>query len=318
MSIAPAASQPSASVAPDSLCVQSAADSGRQRLADYAELCRPRIAVMTMVAVAVGFTLASPIVFDGAKLVIAMLGVVQLVAASSMLNQCLERRTDVLMKRTQLRPIASGRITVPEASAVAVVLTVVGFGCLWNMVNPAAALATLATLLMYALAYTLLKTKTSLCTTIGAVPGAMPPVIGWLAAGGGFGIEALALFAVFFVWQFPHFLAIGWIHRRDYQHAGLRMLPSFTDHGFLTGLIAVIYAAAFVPVSALPAYIGMSGDLYLVSAMVFSVAYLVYSIRFLLHRSEVRARSLLYNSLICLPSLLIALVLDFLRLTAIG
>ncbi|MEO1981227.1 MAG: heme o synthase [Fuerstiella sp.] len=318
MSIAPSAAQPSASVSADSLRVQNAVTIGRQRLADYAELCRPKIAVMTMVAVAVGFTLASPITFDGAKLVIAMLGVVQLVAASSMLNQCLERRTDILMTRTQSRPIASGRISIPEASAVAAVLTSVGFGLLWNMVNPAAALATLATLLMYALAYTLLKTKTSLCTTVGAIPGAMPPVIGWLAAGRGLGIEALALFAVFFVWQFPHFLAIGWIHRRDYQGAGLRMLPSFTDKGFLTGLIAVVYAAAFVPISALPAYIGMSGDLYLVSAMVFSVAYLVYSIRFLLYRSESRARSLLYNSLICLPSLLIALVLDFLRLTAFG
>ncbi|MCP4170134.1 MAG: protoheme IX farnesyltransferase [Fuerstiella sp.] len=318
MSIAPSASQPSTPVSADSLRVQTGVVIGRQRLADYAELCRPRIAVMTMVAVAVGFTLASPITFDGAKLVVAMLGVVQLVAASSILNQCLERRTDVRMTRTQSRPIASGRISVSEASAAAALLTVVGFCLLWNIVNPAAAIATLATLVAYALAYTLLKTRTSLCTTIGAIPGAMPPVIGWLAAGRGLGVEALALFAIFFVWQFPHFLAIGWIHRRDYQHAGLRMLPSFTDNGFLTGLIAVIYAAAFVPVSAFPAYIGMSGDLYLVSAMVFSVAYLVYSIRFLMRRSEVRARSLLYNSLICLPLLLIALVLDFLRLTAIG
>ena len=138
MSIAPSAPQASASVSADTLRVQSAVAVGRQRLADYAELCRPKIAIMTMVAVAVGFTLASPITFDAVKLVIAMLGVVQLVAASSMLNQCLERRTDVLMTRTQDRPIASGRISMPEASAVAAVLTSVGFGLLWNLVNPAA------------------------------------------------------------------------------------------------------------------------------------------------------------------------------------
>ena len=318
MSIASSASQPTTSVSAETFTVPTSVVLGRQRLADYAELCRPRLAIMTMVAVAVGFTLASPITFDLSRLLFAMLGVVQLVAASSMLNQCLERRSDARMVRTRLRPIASGRISVAEGSSVAAVLTLTGFGMLWNMVTPAAALATLATLLTYTLAYTLLKSRTSLCTTVGAVPGAMPPVIGWLAAGRELGPEALALFAVFFVWQFPHFLAIGWIHRHDYQQAGLRMLPSFTDNGLRTGLIAVVYAATFVPISALPACIGMSGDLYLSAAMVFSVAYLVYSVRFLLHRSELRARNLLYNSLICLPSLLIALVLDFLRLTAIG
>ena len=146
----------------------------------------------------------------------------------------------------------------------------------------------------------------------------MPPVLGWFAAGGQPGVEALALFGLFFVWQFPHFLAIGWIHRDDYQSAGLRMLPSFTDAGLLTGLIAVVYAAVFVPVSVLPAYVGVAGDLYLAMATVLSLTYLWYSVCFLKNRSEKSARSLLYNSLICLPLLLISLVVDFLRLTAMG
>lgn len=314
MSIATSTSSSASSARTSSL----AAEMARQRVADYAELCRPRIAVMTMVAVAVGFTLASPIVFHGTVLIIAMLSIVMLVAASSILNQLLERHTDARMTRTQSRPIATGRILPAEAVTVAFLLMIVGFTSLWNLVNPATAIATLATLLVYVLGYTVLKTRTSLCTTVGAIPGAMPPVLGWLAAGGSFGWEALALFGIFFVWQFPHFLAIGWIHRHDYQSAGLRMLPSFKDEGRLTGLFAAIYAIAFVPVSLLPASVGMSGDLYFFVAAILSVTYLFYTLRFALDRNDQKARKLLYNSLLCLPLLLIALVVDFLRLTAMG
>lgn len=290
----------------------------RQRIRDYAELCRLRIAVMTMVSVAVGFTLASRIVFFGGTLVVSLFGVVLLVAASSIFNQCLEQRTDRMMSRTKSRPIASGRLPLSEAIPVATMLTVCGFGILWQFVNPATAWATLATLLTYVLGYTTLKTQTSLCTTIGAIPGAMPPVIGWLAAGGELGVEAFSLFAVFFVWQFPHFLAIGWIHRKDYQSAGLKMLPSFSDNGLLTGVFAVTYAAVFVPISALPAYVEVSGDVYLLVALGLSMCYLFHSLVFLWKRTDANARRLLYVSLCCLPILLGALVIDFLRLTAIG
>lgn len=293
-------------------------DAFRSRRADYAALCRPKIAVMTVVAVAVGFTVASPITFNVPKLIIAAAGIVQLVAASSILNQFLERRTDAMMTRTATRPIADGRIGTTEALFAAMTLATLGTLALWTFVNPATALATLLTLCLYSFVYTVLKSRTSLCTTIGAIPGAMPPVLGWLAAGREFGVETLALFSVFFIWQFPHFLAIGWIHRADYQRAGLRMLPSFSDGGRLTASFAVVYAAAFVPVSLLPAYVGLTGGVYLVVAVVFSVAYLLRSIAFLLDRSEASARKLLYNSLVCLPALLFSLVVDFLRLTAFG
>lgn len=290
----------------------------RQRISDYAEISRPRIAVMTMISVAVGFTLASPVVFQGTTLLVALVGIVQLVAASSILNQCLERGTDARMQRTSERPLVTGRLPISEAVVTALALSVCGTWLLSTFVNIATAAAALATLATYVLGYTLLKPRTSLCTTIGAIPGAMPPVLGWLAAGGSFGIEALALFGVFFVWQFPHFLAIGWIHRDDYRQAGLRMLPSFTDKGLLTGLLAVIYAAAFIPISVLPASIGLSGDIYFLAALVLSTAYLVFSCRFLLNRSSDVARQLLLYSLLCLPLLLLALVLDFLRLTSVG
>ncbi|MEQ9408038.1 MAG: heme o synthase [Fuerstiella sp.] len=317
MSIAGSASGTTATVAATAMPESGMSALIRQRGQDYAELCRPRIAVMTMVSVAVGFTLSSPVVFDGFLLFMSIIGIVQLVAASSILNQCLERRTDAKMTRTSSRPIAVGRVSLSESILVSVALSVSGFTLLWDQVNPLTATATLATLLVYVGGYTVLKRRTSLCTTVGAIPGAMPPVLGWLAAGGRPGIEAMALFSVFFIWQFPHFLAIGWLHRHDYRRAGLRMLPSFSDQGLLTGLFAVLYAAAFVPVSVLPAYVGLSGDFYFCAALFLSVSYLVYAIRFLLDRSELRARGLLYNSLLCLPLLLIALVIDFLRLTSL-
>jgi protoheme IX farnesyltransferase len=143
----------------------------------------------------------------------------------------------------------------------------------------------------------------------------MPAVLGWFAAGGLPGIECLALFAVFFVWQFPHFLAIGWIYRHQYNEAGLKMLPSFSDGGRLTGLIALVYAVAFVPVACLPRFVGLAGSGYLLQALVLSAGYLWLTVRFAISRSELRARRLLAGSLICLPVLLICLVFDFLRLT---
>ncbi len=192
MSVAPSAPPSTTTVVPRHFASAGISVTIRQRIGDYAELCRPRIAVMTMVSVAVGFTLASPIVFHGTILVLATVGIVQLVAASSILNQYLERVTDARMTRTASRPIASGRIQALEAVSVSASLSIAGTAILWNAVNPATAVGTLLTLALYVCAYTPLKTRTPLCTTIGAIPGAMPPVLGWLAAGGPLGVEAVA------------------------------------------------------------------------------------------------------------------------------
>jgi protoheme IX farnesyltransferase len=287
------------------------------RVSDYTEMCRPRIAMMTMVAVAAGFVLASPISIAWSTLLIAVLAIVQLVAASSIFNQMLEQHTDGLMNRTADRPISAGRISAIEASFSGSLLATTGTLLLWTYTNPATTLATFATFLIYAFLYTPLKSRTSLCTTVGAIPGAMPPVLGWLAAGGHVGIEAISLFGLFFVWQFPHFLAIGWLHRNDYARAGLRMLPAFNDNGRLTGILAVVYAVAFVPVSMLPAYTGLASDVYCTTAFCISVTYLIFSVRFLISRSEAKARRLMMVSLICLPTLLLVLVSEFVFLTGI-
>ncbi len=286
-----------------------------ERLAEYRQMVRPRILLMSAVAVTAGFVLSSEELVDWLLLAVAAPSICLLVAASSVLNQVIESDSDSRMARTTGRPLASGRISRREGALFGVALAIAGTVLLWMFVNPMTSAASLLTMLCYVCGYTPLKRRSEFCTTVGAIPGAMPPVLGWLAAGGAPGIECLALFAVFFVWQFPHFLAIGWIYRRQYEDAGLKMLPSFSDGGRLTGLVAMVYAVAFVPVACLPRFVGLAGSGYLAAALVLSAGYLWLTFRFAVSRSEFRARRLLAGSLVCLPVLLVCLVFDFLRLT---
>ncbi len=232
-----------------------------RRLADYRQMSRPRIVVMSAAAIAAGFVLGSPLptAVDASQLTIAIIGICCLVAASSVLNQVIESESDARMNRTQSRPVSSGRLSRFEGAAYGVTLSVVGTAVLGAYVNRLTAVASLLTMLSYVLLYTPLKRRSVLCTTVGAIPGAMPAVLGWFASGRDAGIEALALFAIFFVWQFPHFLAIGWIYREDYEAAGLKMLPSYTDGGRRAGWIALIYAIGFIPVSIMPRFVGLAG-----------------------------------------------------------
>lgn len=285
-------------------------------LADLWQMARPRILVMSAAAIAGGYVLASPGPLSWPTLVIAIPAICCFVAASSVLNQVMEHRSDRKMVRTSNRPVASGRVSLNVAFLFGVCLSAVGAVVLWWQVNALTSIASFLTMLSYVLVYTPLKRRTAFCTTIGAVPGAMPPVLGWFAAGGDLTVEALALFAIFFVWQFPHFLAIGWIYRDQYQSAGLKMLPSYTDSGRRTGWIALCYALAFVPVTCVPRFVGLAGPGYLSAAVILSLGYLWLTIRFFVERSDVRARQLMVGSLICLPVLLCCLVLDFIRLTA--
>ena len=288
------------------------------RMPDLLEMCRPRIAVMTLAAAATGFLLASPIAVHWSRLAAALAGILQLVAASSILNQVLEMSTDALMDRTADRPLIRGRVSRLEAVLAGVFLAVSGTTVLLAFSDPAATVAGVGTLFLYVLVYTPLKTRSSLCTTLGAVPGAMPPVLGWFAAGGSPGSSALALFALLFTWQFPHFLAIGWIHRHDYRRAGLRMLPSFSDGGRRAGLVAVVYAAAFVPVSMMPVYVGLTGRCYFVTGLLLSALYLAAAISFAFRRTSQAGRVLLLTSLFVLPALLLVMVSEFLYLRALS
>ena len=287
-----------------------------RRLSDYRQLVRPRILIMSSAAVVAGFILASPIAISWPVMGFSVFGICCLVAASSVLNQVIESRTDARMNRTVDRPVASGRLSRKEAAWFGISISILGSVVLAIYVNPLTSVSAFVTMLTYVLLYTPLKRSSALCTTVGAVPGAMPAVLGWFAAGGHVGVEAVALFGLFFVWQFPHFLAIGWIYRDDYQAAGLKMLPSFTDEGARAGWIALVYAVAFVPVSCLPRFVGLAGTGYLGAALILSLGYLWLTVRFSMSRTNLRAKQLMAGSLICLPAMLICLVADYLRLVS--
>lgn len=283
------------------------------RLGDFAELTKPRISVMVLVTVTVGYTLATHGNWQWHVLLPALLGVALVASASSAWNQWIERRTDARMDRTADRPLPSGRLTGAEVFAFGMFCAIAGTLTLATLVNATTALLTLMTLVLYVGVYTPLKRHTSLCTAIGAIPGALPPVLGWTAAGGALDEGALALFAILFLWQFPHFLAIAWLYRQQYDGAGLQMLPRNRSTR-VVGLLAVTYAAVLIPASLLPRSVALAGDLYLVAAVVLGLMYLVGAIRFALQESRTSARGLLLISLIYLPALLLVLTFDHLRL----
>jgi len=288
------------------------------RAADYLELIRPRIALMALLTVTVGYSLAASTAWHVGPLLHALFGIALVAASSSMLNQVLERSTDALMKRTADRPLPCERISPREAVLFGAASGIGGCLYLAVFVNPLTGLLAAFTLVLYVAVYTPLKRRTSLCTVLGAVAGALPPVLGWTAAGGGLDAGAFALFAILFLWQFPHFLAIAWLYRDDYAAAGLRMLPASRSSVKVTGLIAVTYALALVPVALLPSELSpadaLAGDRYSLAAVVLGVGYLVFAVRFAAGETVKTARNLLWASLIYLPLLLLALTYDHFQL----
>jgi protoheme IX farnesyltransferase len=290
------------------------------RLADYRELIRPRIALMVLVTVTVGFllghqdrwSLVSP--WAVPTLYWAGLGIVLVAAGSSAINQWIERLTDARMRRTRERPLPAGRLSPGEVLAFAFGSAIAGVLVLALFVNLLTAGLTALTFVLYALVYTPLKRRTSLCTALGAIPGALPPVLGWTAAGQPLDLTAFALFGLLFFWQFPHFLAIAWLHRDDYAAAGLRMLPGVQPLPRVTGLMATGYALGLVPISLIPAWLGLAGTWYAVTAVVLGLAYIIASIDFARRESRLTARRVLWTSLVYLPVVLATLAGDHWRL----
>ncbi len=284
------------------------------RWREYLVLAKPRIAVLGLVTVALGFLLGSTGEWSAITLGHALLGIGLVAVSCSALNQWLERDSDRLMARTMNRPLPSGRMSPHEVLAIGLGLWLVGALELIWFVNGLSALLASATLLLYVAVYTPLKRRTSFCTAIGAIPGAMPPVLGWVAAGGELDAGAFALFATLFVWQFPHFLAIAWLYREQYAAAGLRMLPQVRPAPRITGWLCVGYALALIPVSLLLKDAALAGDLFALIAIVLGLGYVAFSVRFLLDESVRTARQLLWFSLVYLPTLLLALTWDHWRL----
>jgi protoheme IX farnesyltransferase len=284
--------------------------STRERFAAYMELTKPRITFLIVLTSAAGFALASPGSVNYAAMVSAMLGIALLSSGIATMNQYMERDLDALMRRTANRPLPSGRLLPWEALAFGSGLTVFAEAYLAIVVNPLTAVLGLTVIAGYLFGYTPLKTRTSLSTMVGAFPGAVPPLIGWAAARGSIGLEAWVLFAILFLWQFPHFLAIAWMYREDYSRAGILMLPVVEPDGRVTAQQIVIYTVLLLPVSLLPAALGISGKVYLYGAIVLGLLFLYSSIRAAFSKSKQEARRLLLASVIYLPLLFILMVLD--------
>jgi protoheme IX farnesyltransferase len=283
----------------------------RVRAADYLELTKPRVAVLVLFTVAIGYALGAGGSFNFVRLFHVLAGTALVAGGASALNQLLERHSDALMMRTGNRPLPAGRLLPLEVFLFGVVLGAVGTGYLLvALPHPAAALVAVGTFVGYVVVYTPLKRVTTLNTLIGAVPGALPPVIGWTAARGTFGWEAVALFLILFLWQVPHFLAIAWIYRDDYARAGLCMLPVVDRHGRLTGRSMVAYCLALIPASLLPVVFGGAGLFYLTGALVLGLSFLAATVGFLRIHSLQQARWVMRASLIYLPMLLVLLLLD--------
>lgn len=282
------------------------------RVRAYIELSKPKIAVMGLFTVAVGFFVGSQGLWNSGLLLSSLFGVGLVAVACSVLNQLIERDTDALMIRTARRPLPSARISSAEALAFGLICGVSGLLWLATQVNPLTATLGAATLVSYVGIYTPLKRYSGLSTVIGAIPGALPPVLGWTAAGGTLDEGALALFALLFLWQFPHFLAIAWLLRAQYAGAGLKMMPRLSGRGI--GLLAVGYAAVLIPASLMLRSSGLAGTFYSLTAVGLGVGYLWSSIQFARHGDDASARRVLWASFLYLPTLLAVLTLDHWRL----
>lgn len=276
----------------------------------WLELIKPRISSMVAFAAFVGALLAAGPDADLGRVFEAALWVTAVAGASTIFNQVLERDTDRLMLRTRNRPLVTGRLHVRDAILVGALLGGGGTLALALRFGSLAALLALGTLVAYALVYTPLKRVSTLNTVVGALPGAMPPVLGYVAIAGGAHGWSWPLFAILFAWQFPHFMAIAWLHREDYARAGMRMLPCVENARGLAGRQALLYSLVLIPVSLWPAVRGQAGALYASVALLLGLCYALASLRFALGETPRSARTLLVTSLVYLPALFSFVLLD--------
>ncbi|NIR44792.1 MAG: protoheme IX farnesyltransferase [Gemmatimonadetes bacterium] len=277
---------------------------------DLWTLTKPGITRLVLVTAAVGFYLGSSGGFDGIPLFHALLGTGLLAAGTNALNQYAERRVDAAMKRTAKRPLPAGRLRAPTALAFSAGISVAGFVYLMALVNTLTAALGAAALLIYIFVYTPLKRRSWLCTLVGAVPGAIPPLMGWTAATGRLDPPAWVLFGIVFLWQMPHFYAIGWMYRQDYARAGFPMLPVLDDEGTRTARQIVLYTLALLAVSLLTTVMGLTGALYLFGALTLGLAFLGLGLVLAAARTGLNARRLFLGSVIYLPILLLLMVAD--------
>lgn len=281
----------------------------------YIDLTKPRITLLIAISTAVGYSYGAGLTFRWMLFVNAVIGTVLMASGSAALNQWFERDSDSRMKRTHRRPVPSGIVAPHYALLFGLLLSVVGFAELIGLVNTMAAALGLLTSLGYVCVYTPLKRVGPICTTVGAFPGAMPPLIGFAAASGHLNSEAWILFAILFLWQFPHFHAIAWLYREDYSRAGIRMLAVVSPNGKALALEVLITLVLLIPTTLAPTLLGMTGRVYFTAALVMGIAFLCFGLQMARKRDRQTARRLLLASVIYMPALFAFLVFDSPRFT---
>jgi heme o synthase len=287
-------------------------------LQDYAELMKLRVTTLIVMTAWCGFYFGaqkSGVTSVSWSLLHALAGIALVSSGTAALNEVLEHKVDGQMRRTAQRPLPAGRMSLPHATMAGLLATIGGSIYLAVATNPLTGLLTFLTSVVYLAAYTPLKRISPICTFVGAFPGAMPGVLGWTAARGRLEWETLILFAILFVWQFPHFFSIAWLYREDYAAGGIRMLPVVEQDGRATARRIMAYSLILIPLSTLPSIFGMAGKLYLVSALVLSIALFCFGARLAFlkmpvnsGRSKMLARQVLQATVLYLP-LLFALMM---------
>ena len=278
------------------------------RSRDFVALAKPRLNLLVVASTLVGYAMAPGEPLGLFAVCGLLLGTGLVAGGASAFNQVFERDLDALMRRTRTRPLPDQRLQPQEGLLFGSAVTIAGLLLIVAASNLLAAAVALATLLSYAAIYTPLKRRTSFATVIGAIPGALPPIIGWAAVEGALPIQPWILFGIMFLWQLPHFLAIAWMYREDYARAGFPMLPVIEPDGRSTGRQSVLYAAALVPLSLAPSLMKMSGAIYFAGALVLGLGFLWLTVRFARTRSVGDARRVFFGSIIYLPVLWILMI----------
>jgi len=279
-------------------------------LADYIELTKPRLNFLVVATSAAGFYLGAAGPVDIIHMLFAVAGTALVAGGAAVLNQVSERESDALMRRTRLRPLPDGRVAAGDARMFGLFLSASGVALLAARTNPRAAALALGTLVVYLMVYTPMKRRTPLSTLVGALPGALPALIGWTASHDYVAAGGAALFAIVFLWQIPHFMAISWLYRDDYRKAGFPLLTVIDPGGRRAGRQAVLFAAALLPVAVVPSLIRVSGAASGVVAVVLGTALLWLAVAFARTRTDESARRLFFGSIVYLPILWMAMIVD--------
>lgn len=280
------------------------------RFGDFVELTKPRLTMLSVLTTLAGFYMATTGELALMLLVHTMLGTLLVGGGCGALNMFVEREHDTQMRRTMTRPIPAGRVTPNEALLLGLVMSIGGIIYLAVAVNLLTGILAAATVVSYVMFYTPMKRLSTLNTVVGGIPGALPPVMGWVAVKNGIGPEALVLFGILFCWQMPHFLALAWMYRNDYERAGYKMLTVVDPEGGSTSRQILIYTAALLPISLIPTLHGIAGGYYFYGALALGLLFLAIGMMLAFTRKNKHAKYLFYYSLLYLPLLLLVMALD--------